>query len=161
MRPRPLAGIAMKPTPPDWPRISSSVCYRDAAGAIAWLCEAFGFAVRLRVEDEAGRIVHSELDFGEGLVMVSQEGGSGERPWKRSFRSPASLGGAHTQAMMVFVDDADAHCAHARASGARIVEEPATHDHGEKYWTDRSYAALDCEGHLWWFTQRLRDPAPN
>jgi uncharacterized glyoxalase superfamily protein PhnB len=60
--------------------------------------------------------------------------------------------------MMLFVDDADAHCAHARARGARIVEEPATHDYGEDYWSDRSYGALDPESHLWWITQRLRNP---
>ena len=148
----------MKTPPPNWPRISSSVCYRDASTAIAWLCEAFGFELRLRVEDDDGRIVHSELSFGEGLVMVSGEGASAKRSWRRSFRSPASLDGRFTQAMMVFVDDVDASCARARGRGARIVEEPATHDHGEDYWTDRSYAALDPEGHLWWFTQRLRDP---
>lgn len=27
---------------------------------------------------------------------------------------------------------------------------------GEAYWADRSYGALDPEGHLWWITQRLR-----
>jgi hypothetical protein len=36
------------------------------------------------------------------------------------------------------------------------VEEPATHDHGEDYWTDRSYGALDPENHMWWIVQRLR-----
>jgi uncharacterized glyoxalase superfamily protein PhnB len=27
---------------------------------------------------------------------------------------------------------------------------------GADYWTDRSYGAIDPEGHHWWFTQRLR-----
>lgn len=149
----------MKPTPPDWPRFSSSVIYADAAAAIDWLCDAFGFQVRLKVAGEDGRIVHSELTYGEGLVMVGQAGGDGgQRPWKTLVRSPRSLEGRTTQAIMFFVDDADAHCAHARARGARIVEEPATHDYGPQYWADRSYAALDPEGHLWWITQRLRNP---
>jgi uncharacterized glyoxalase superfamily protein PhnB len=92
--------------------------------------------------------------------MVGQEGAKAkERAWKALTRSPRSLGGSTTQAMMIFVDDADAHCAHARARGAKIIEEPATHDYGADYWTDRSYGALDPEGHLWWITQRLRDPA--
>ena len=146
----------MKPTPKDWPRLSSAVFYRDAAAAIEWLCKAFSFEVRLRIEGEGGRIEHSELTYGEGLVMVSQEGG--DRAWHARMRSPASVDGANTQCLMFFVDDADAHCAHARSNGARIVEEPATHDYGEDYWTDRSYGALDSEGHLWWFTQRLREP---
>jgi uncharacterized glyoxalase superfamily protein PhnB len=146
----------MKPTPPGWPRISSSAFYQDAAKAIDWLCDAFGFEVRLRVEDDAGRIVHSELVYGEGLVMVSQEALESDRPWKRYMRSPRSLDGRTTQAMMIFVDDVDAHCAHARSRGATIVEEPTTNDHGDDYWTDRSYGALDPEGQLWWIVQRLR-----
>jgi uncharacterized glyoxalase superfamily protein PhnB len=40
----------MKPTPTGWPRISSGVFYKDAAGMIDWLCDAFGFEVRLKVE---------------------------------------------------------------------------------------------------------------
>ncbi len=99
----------MKPPPSDWPRMSSAVVYKDAAAAIQWLCDAFGFEV--------------------------------------------------TQSIMFFVDDADAHCAQARAHGAQILEEPATHDYGADYWSDRSYGALDPEGHLWWVTQRLRNPA--
>jgi uncharacterized glyoxalase superfamily protein PhnB len=149
----------MKPPPRDWPRLSSSVFYQDAQAAIEWLCEAFGFEVRLKVEGEGGRIEHSELTYGEGLVMVGQEGGgSAERSWKTRMRSPRSVDGANTQCLMLFVDDADAHCVHARQHGARIVEEPATHDYGDDYWADRSYGALDPEGHLWWITQRVRDP---
>jgi uncharacterized glyoxalase superfamily protein PhnB len=148
----------MKPTPSGWPRLSSSVFYQDAAAAIDWLCEAFGFEVRLKVEGDNGRIEHSELTYGEALIMVGQESPDAERLWKRSMRSPKSLGCACTQSIMFFVDDAQAHCARARAGGARIVEEPATHDYGEDYWSDLSYGALDPEGHLWWITQRLRNP---
>jgi uncharacterized glyoxalase superfamily protein PhnB len=150
----------MRPPPPDWPRISSCAFYLDAAKAIDWLCDAFGFEVRLRVEDDEGGIVHSELVYGDGLVMVSQELRESDRPWKHYMRSPRSLDGRTTQSMMIFVDDVDAHCAHARSRGATVVEEPATHDYGDDYWTDRSYGALDPEGHLWWITQRLRNPKP-
>ena len=149
----------MKPTPRDWPRLSSSIFYQDAAAAIDWLCQAFGFEVRLKVEGDGGRIEHSELTYGEALVMVSQEGGdTRNRRWKELMRSPRSLGGKSTQSIMLFVDDAYANCAHARACGAQIIEEPATHDYGADYWSDRSYGALDLEGHMWWMTQRLRDP---
>jgi uncharacterized glyoxalase superfamily protein PhnB len=61
---------------------------------------------------------------------------------------------------MVYVDDVEAHCARARAAGARILVGPQTTDYGEEYWTDRGYEAEDLEGHHWWFYQRLRDPAP-
>ena len=148
----------MKPTPHDWPRMSSAVVYQDAAAAIQWLCDAFGFEVRLKVEGDRGQIEHSELTYGEGLIMVAQETPDSPRLWKSGMRSPKSLSGSTTQSIMFFVDDADAHCAQARKRGAQIIEEPATHDYGADYWSDRSYGALDPEGHLWWVTQRLRNP---
>jgi uncharacterized glyoxalase superfamily protein PhnB len=153
-----LGEAALKLTPSDWPRCSSAVYYQDAAAAIQWLCDAFGFTVRIKVEGENGRIEHSELTFGEGLVMVAQEDPDSPRLWKAAMRSPRSLGGASTQSIMIYVDDADAHCQQARSRGARIIEEPATHDYGADYWADRSYGALDPEGHLWWITQRVRNP---
>ena len=148
----------MQPTPKGWPRLSSSLYYDDAAAAIDWLCHAFGFEVRLKVANDSGGIVHSELTFADALIMVSQ---SGDRPLHPNFprgASPKSISGANTQSLMLFVDDVDAHCTQARSAGARIIEEPAVHDYGPDYWADRSYGALDREGHLWWFTQRLRNP---
>jgi uncharacterized glyoxalase superfamily protein PhnB len=59
--------------------------------------------------------------------------------------------------MMVFVDDADAHCEHARAEGAKIIREPTTTDYGAEWWSDRTYECEDLEGHHWWFCQRLRE----
>jgi uncharacterized glyoxalase superfamily protein PhnB len=148
----------MIPTPSDWPRFSSAVFYQDAAAAIEWLCDAFGFEVRLKIQGDNGRIEHSELTYGEGLIMVAQEAPDSARAWKSAMRSPRSLQGASTQSIMFFVDDADAHCSHARQRGASIVEELATHDYGEDYWADRSYGAQDPEGHVWWITQRVRNP---
>ncbi len=135
--------------------------YRDAAAAIDWLCDAFGFQIRLKVEGENGRIEHCELEYGDGLLMIAQETSDSSSKWRQVFRSPRSLEGANTQSLMFYVDDADAHCAHARNRGARIVEEPATHDYGQDYWADRSYGALDLEGHVWWVTQRVRNAPGN
>ena len=148
----------MQPAPTNWPRFSSALMYQDAAAAIDWLCDAFGFEVRLKIEGDKGQIEHSELTYGEGLIMVAQETAESHRDWKRTLRSPKTLDGATTQSIMFFVDDADAHCAQARAHGAQIIEEPATHDYGQDYWSDRSYGAVDPEGHVWWVTQRLRNP---
>lgn len=145
----------MKPTPTGWPRISPAVFYRDAAGMIDWLCSAFGFAVKLKVEDDDGRIKHSELVLADGLIMVGEELSGPHRRFQTNRLSPLNAG-CNTQNLMVFVDDVDAHCAQARAAGATIVAEPELHDYGSDYWADRSYGAVDPEGHLWWFTQRVR-----
>jgi uncharacterized glyoxalase superfamily protein PhnB len=149
----------MKDTPKGWPRISSSLYYQDAAKMIDWLCDAYGFELRLKVEGDNGRIEHSELTYGEGVIMVGAESIGPATRWGIERRSPKSVGGANTQGMMVYVDDVDSHCERARKAGAKIVDEPAVHDYGDDYWADRSYGALDPEGHLWWFTQRLRSPA--
>ena len=104
----------MKPTPKGWPRISSAVFYDDAGAAIDWLCRAFGFEVRIRVDGENGRVEHSELTFGDdGLVMVGSSGGRSDRAVPLPCKSPKSLDGANTQALCLYVDDADAHCARA------------------------------------------------
>src|SRR5690349_22660427 len=106
----------MKPTPKGWPRLSTAVFYKDAHRAIDWLCKAFGFEVQMKVEGEGGRIEHSELVFGGGLIMVSSP--SGDKAEKFPHRaSPKQLGGKNTQNLFVYVDDVEAHCTRARAAG--------------------------------------------
>ena len=139
----------MKPAPKGWPRISSALYYDDPIAAIDWLCKAFGFEVRIKVVDDKGVLEHSELTYGEGVVMVA--------PPREVRKSPRLAGGANTQNMFAYVDDVEAHCARARAAGAKIVTEPRTSDYGEGYWIDRSYEAEDPGGHRWWFGQRLKD----
>lgn len=143
------------PPPKGWPRISSTLYYQNANRAIDWLCEAFGFEVQLKVEGEAGRIEHSELIYGDGLMMVGDEARERAEGYPRS-RCPASIGGANTQVLMMYVDDVDAMCARARKAGARVITEPSDSDYGAEYWTDRNAAILDIGGHRWWFAQRLR-----
>ena len=63
----------MKPTPNGWPRLSAAIFYDDAAGTIDWLCRAFGFDVRLKVEGDGGRIEHSELVYGEAQDQILAE----------------------------------------------------------------------------------------
>jgi uncharacterized glyoxalase superfamily protein PhnB len=144
------------PTPAGWPRISASLAYQDPVRAIDWLVAAFGFEVRIKVPDDSGGIRHSELTFGEAVVMVA-----GERSHGPGFaRSPKSLNGAITQALFIYVDDIEAHYSRTLAAGGAVVgRELATTDYGPEYWTDRGYSVLDPEGHSWHFAQRLRTGA--
>lgn len=70
-----------------------------------------------------------ELRAGNGFVVLWGGGGT-----------------VGTDAPIVFVDDLDAHLAHAEAAGAEILS-PIT-EHG---W--RTYVAADCEGRHWHFAQ--------
>ena len=149
----------MNATPAGWPRISPGVYYRDALAMLEWLPRAFGFTVQVQVVED-GHLVHSQLTYGDGLIMVGEELADDELDSNRrrfgiNRLSPASAG-CNTQNLMVYVDDVDSHCDTARAAGAHIVAEPEDHDYGEGHWCDRAYGATDPEGHLWWFVQRLR-----
>jgi len=134
--------------------MSCSLSYQDPARAIDWLVGAFGFRVRISIPNAAGGIEHSELLFGDAVIMVA-----GERQQEPLLaRSPKSLGGANTRGLFIYVDDVEAHFAQAVAAGAVVARPLATTDYGPEYWMDRGYAALDPEGHAWYFAQRLRDP---
>ncbi len=123
----------------DWrPALTPALSYRDPRTALAWLEKAFGFEVFMLIEDEAGAVVHSEMKYGTGVVMIGSE-------WSEDHKSPASLAGKNTQSVHIHVDgDIDAHCEHARAAGAQILAEPETQFYG-----DRSYRCRDLEGHIW------------
>ena len=60
-----------------------------------------------------------------------------------------------THSVLVRVDDVNAHCARARAHGARILMEPTDFEYGE-----RQYTAADLAGHQWTFTETLDDVDP-
>jgi uncharacterized glyoxalase superfamily protein PhnB len=127
--------------PPGYPRVSPYLLYEDAAAAVAYLQEAFGFELRLSEVGGAGRM-HNELVLGdEGLVMLGQAG--------EDFSSPRTLGVSAPSMVHVYVDDVDALHARATSAGAEVTDlelSPAG---------DRRFAATDPEGQVWVFAQRV------
>src|SRR5690349_21550658 len=49
--------------------------YPDVSAAIPWLCDAFGFAERLRAPGRDGTISHAQLMSGAGDIMIGAAGG--------------------------------------------------------------------------------------
>lgn len=122
--------------------LSSGVYYQDPKAAFRWLEEAFDFEPLFVVLDADGNLGHSEMTYGNSVVMVGSE-------WSADHKSPKSVGGKNTQSVHVQLaegDDIDAHCARARKAGAEIIQEPETQFYG-----DRTYRARDPEGHIWTF----------
>ena len=117
--------------------------YRDAPAAIEWLCRAFGFEKHLVVPGENDSIVHAQLVFGKGMIML---GSARNDAFGRYMNPPRDLGGSGTQSVYLIVADADAHYARAVAAGAQIVYDIKDEDYG-----GRGYSCLDPEGHLWNF----------
>lgn len=128
------------------PSLSSALSYLDPKAAFRWLEEAFGFEPVMVISDAEGNLMHSEMTFGDGLIMIGSE-------WSDETRSPRSLGGKTTQTVHVHLKkDLDAHCERARKAGAEILMEPA-----EQFYGDRTYRARDPEGHIWTFSQTVRE----
>ena len=81
--------------------------YRDAAKAIDWLCEAFGFQRHLVVQEEDGSIAHAQLVFGNGMIML----GSAEDDDFGKLQQPlATPDTPVSQSPYVIVADVDAPC---------------------------------------------------
>lgn len=127
------------------PAFIPSLVYRDNRAALKWLQQAFGFEASEVLTDSKDNIVHAEMTHGGGVVMVGSEFTS----WAKS---PASVGDCNTQRIHVRIDkDIDGHCERARAAGAKILMEPA-----DQFYGDRSYIAIDLEGHRWTFFQQIK-----
>jgi uncharacterized glyoxalase superfamily protein PhnB len=131
------------------PTFTVSAFYHDPKAALDWLSRAFGFEVTMAIEDAEGdpRNSHYEMALeGRGRIMIGGE-------WADWTRSPAAIGGANTQSTHVALPrDLDAHCARARSAGATIVAEPE-----DQFYGDRTYRAVDHEGHVWTFSEHVRD----
>ncbi|MEU9013520.1 VOC family protein [Streptomyces sp. NPDC048479] len=120
------------------PSICPTLVYTDAKAAIKQLTEAFGFTEHAVYEDEAGAVLHAELTFGNGMVMLGSKGTGSEFDQLMEGGGPTGV--------FVHVDDVDAHHSHAVEHGADIVMPPTDQDYGA-----RDYMARDIEGNVWSF----------
>jgi uncharacterized glyoxalase superfamily protein PhnB len=116
--------------------------YPDVRAAVTWLTEAFGFVERLQIGEDH----RSQMNVGVGGAVII-----GDVRYDRVPPRPGEV----THSVLVRVDDARVHCEHARAHGAKILEEPTDHIYGE-----RQYSAEDPWGHQWTFSQTLADVDP-
>ncbi|WP_029351591.1 VOC family protein [Bosea sp. 117] len=110
------------------------LAYADVATAATWLCDAFGFTLRLAIGDH-----RVQLNVGDGAVVLTR----------------SADGAAPGDAVMVRVEDMDAHFERAKRGGARIASLPADYPYGE-----RQYTALDLAGRRWTFSQSIADVSP-
>src|SRR5262249_24587155 len=116
--------------------------YDDVRAAGPWLESAFGFEERGRIGDAHPAQLPSGPD---GSVAVADVRGDQVAPGA----------GVVTHIVKVRVPDVDAAFTRARDSGARVLEEPTTHEYGE-----RSCMVEDLAGHRWELTQTVRDVEP-
>jgi uncharacterized glyoxalase superfamily protein PhnB len=114
--------------------------YPDIGKAIDWLCDAFGFTLRLRIADH-----RAQLNVGDGAVVLMEPREDGSQPGQAN----------RWHSTMVRVENVDRHCEHARQRGARILRPPTDYPFGE-----RQYSVEDFTGHQWTFSQSIADIDP-
>jgi uncharacterized glyoxalase superfamily protein PhnB len=111
------------------------LAYPDIGEAIDWLCKTFGFTLRLRIADH-----RAQLNVGDGgaVILIEQTANVAMR-----------------SAVLVRVENLNAHYEHVKRSAVKIVREPADYPYGE-----RQYTAEDFAGHRWCFSQSIADVDP-
>ncbi len=116
------------------------LAYPDVGKAIDWLCEAYGFTLRLRIANH-----RAQLNVGDGAIVVTEQ--------RDGLRD--SDAGGQPFSIMVRVDDVDRHYQRALQHGADILQAPADYPYGE-----RQYVTRDICGHRWTFSQSIADVDP-
>ncbi len=107
--------------------------YEDVGEACEWLCAAFGFTERWRIENH-----RAQLAIGDCAVAIAE--------------GPVA---PEASSVLVRVDDADTHHEQALRHGARILQPPTEFPYGEK-----QYTAEDLAGRRWTFSETVADVAP-
>ncbi|TJY39630.1 VOC family protein [Cohnella pontilimi] len=122
------------------------IYYENTDDALTWLREVCGFVEHYRIEFPEGQLHGVMTHHGGSWIMLKNS--------DRTRTCPAESGVA-THSLMVVVEDVDAHYHQAKSLGAKIVQELFDTEYGE-----RLYSVLDPEGHLWEFSQHIRDVHP-
>jgi len=116
--------------------------YQNAPAMIEWLCGTFGFEKQAVYTGPNGAVMHAQLTFGNGMIMV----GSVDNGTQSSYllKQPDQIGGMETQAPYLVVSDCDALYAGAKAAGARMLTALEEKEYGGK-----AFTCSDPEGHIW------------
>lgn len=120
------------------PSLYPTLLYRDPKAAIEQLTKAFGFTRAALYESEDGTVLHAELAFGNGMVMLGSKGRVGVFAEAMADNGPTGV--------YVVVDDVDDHHRRAAEYGVEILMPPTDQDYGS-----RDYMARDLEGNVWSF----------
>lgn len=97
------------------PALRTGLFYSDPVAALTFLEKAFDFHRRSVIWDQNDRLVHAEMKFGAAEIVVDGD-------WIDYVASPVNLNGKNSQPIYIHLEKLDAHCAHAKAGGAEIIE---------------------------------------
>lgn len=124
---------AVKPVPPGFRMVTPYLIAENGPALMEFAKQAFGAEELFRTVGGAGGL-HGEMRIGDSMLMIG-----GGIPG-REFRATPN-----THALHIYVEDADAVCAKAVASGATLVDQLRDQEYGE-----RSGSVKDAAGNLWY-----------
>lgn len=133
-------------------QIIPMLAYENGAEAMTWLCKAFGFAEKVKMLDENGKLMHGELAFGSGTIMLASPSDDYQSPKRHGelcelsakwYQSPYVING-----VLVYVPDVEAHYQRVKEHGAVFLSGIETGGPGARYRVE------DLEGQRWMFMQR-------
>jgi len=121
--------------PPGFNTVTPYFSVRDADRFVAFLVDGLGGIEVLRNRRPDGRVGNVQVRIGTSTIMAGEVSADG-------VATPASY--------YLYVENADASMAQAMTAGATQVMAVADMPYG-----DRQGGVRDCEGNIWWISQRL------
>ena len=109
---------------------------------IEWLVKTFGFEKQAVYANQNGVVMHAQLSFGNGMVMVGSVNNG--TPSSTLLKQPDEIGGAETQTPYLVVSEIDGVYTRAKAAGAKMLMDLEEKDYG-----GQSFTCSDPEGHVW------------
>jgi PhnB protein len=138
----------VKPIPDGYPQVTPYLHVDGADEAIAFYSDVLGAKERGRMEGPDGKIVHSELELGDSLIMISDVFG------EMGVKGPKEIGGSPVT-VSVYAEDVDSVFERALAKGATEVSPVENQFYG-----DRSGQFTDPFGHRWSISTHIEDVSP-
>jgi PhnB protein len=135
----------VKPIPDGYAQVTPYLCVDGAEAAIAWYGTVFGTTERMRIPGPDGKIGHAELQFGNSVVMLSDE-----HPEVGAL-SPKTIGGTPVT-LSVYVEDVDSVVDRAVREGASVLRPVE-----DQFYGDRLGQIEDPFGHQWSVATHIED----
>ena len=112
--------------------------YPDVIKSVEWLCKAFGFTVRIKIGNH-----RVQLNVGEASIVIT------------SLEETVDTSSPVTHSVMIRVDQIDEHFKQVLASNPEVIQPLTDQVYGE-----RQYTVKDPYGHVWTFSQSIKDVDP-
>jgi PhnB protein len=138
----------VKAIPDNYSRVSPYLFVRDGGKALEFYAKIFGAKERMRMPGPGGKVMHSEFEFGDSVMMLADE-----IP-QMGHLSPESLGGTPV-IIGLYVENVDEVYARAVAAGAKPMRPVENQFYG-----DRAGSLTDPFGHVWHLASHIEDMSP-